>query len=71
MAYFAWVKNQQAWSPANLMPQVIHDEKMADYISSQGHLIVVAKHPISDAEAQLSVAILEQRYPAPGHIVEK
>lgn len=71
MAYFAWVRNQQAWVPTTLSPQIIHDEKMAEYIISQGHLTIVARHPISDNEAKMSVEILAKRYPAPGTIITK
>lgn len=63
MAYFAWVKNQQAWMPIAATPQIIHDEEMANFITGQGHLVIIKKHPLTEAETQLPFGQLVKRYP--------
>jgi hypothetical protein len=65
MTYFAWVKSQQPWAPVMIMPQIIWDEKMADYIKNQGHLDVVESFPISDEEAESGIDVLAIKYPRP------
>jgi hypothetical protein len=74
MAYFAWVRDHQAWTPGGLHPQIIWDEKMAEYVKSQGHLDVVASHPLSVEEIAglqglgefpLTLDDLAKKYPAP------
>ena len=64
MAYFCYVKNQQPWCNLMVMPQIIHDEKMAEYkTGTKSHIIVGPKHPLTEAEAQLPVGELALRYP--------
>jgi hypothetical protein len=65
MSFFAYIKNLQPWSEPRLIPQVFHDETLADYVAGQGHLVIVGKrHPLTQSEARLSIKELVKRYPS-------
>jgi hypothetical protein len=63
MAYFAYVKNTQPWSALLVMPQIIHDEKMADYMVKQKSLVIIKKFKITDEEVEMGIDWLVKKYP--------
>ena len=44
-------------------PQIIHDEKMEEHKPPQNKPTVLARFPLTDAEAGLTIAQLELIYP--------
>jgi hypothetical protein len=58
MAYFVYI-----YSQTGPRPQIIHDEKMAEYVRSQNHLKVLIQFPLTGDEAKLSLAALLKIYP--------
>jgi hypothetical protein len=63
MVYFAYVKNTQPWSALLVMPQIIHDEKMAEYRIEQKSLVIIERFKITEEEAQLPINELMKKYP--------
>jgi len=61
MAYFIYVHSQTGPEA-----QIVHDEKLVDYVRGQNHLRVLSQHQLTVAEAELSIDELKKLYPAKG-----
>jgi len=69
-SFFVWVRDTGPWSPPRLVPQIIHDAGVADYLVKEDRLHIVARYELPEHEAGMTITQLMAKYPAPSIVLK-